>query len=156
MTKAEVSKATLELAEVAALVARFDGPAAVVEHSTLFGGYSGTSIRVVGADGGRVVLKVCHGYVAADVEAQASLAVHARASGFGGMCTALPVRAEFWVLADGVPVLLEDAAGETDLLPCPWPTTPRLGVFGDEGGIACIECGFWRGGARAAADCRGA
>lgn len=67
------------------------------------------------------------------------------------------VRAELCALTGGVPVLLEDPAGETDLLPWPWPTTPSVGVVGDEGGMLCgMLCGLESGGARAAADCRGA
>ena len=91
MAKEPISKISLSRDEVSALVAQFGFPLPLAETAVLFGGYSGTSIKVVSETGERAVLKVCHGYSAEDAEAQAAIAVHARAHGFAHACTALPV-----------------------------------------------------------------
>ena len=67
--KEEVSKETPTRADVEALLAHWDFPFPLREFKLLFGGYSGTSVKVVGGNGVRHVLKICHGYEQADVEA---------------------------------------------------------------------------------------
>ena len=78
--------------EVESLLAHYDFPFPLQDFKTLFGGYSGTSIRVEGAGNQAFVLKICHGYERADVEAQARCAVYARQKGFAGACTFLALR----------------------------------------------------------------
>lgn len=90
--KEEVSKETPERADVEALLAHWDFPFPLGEFKVLFGGYSGTSIKVVGGNGVRHVLKICHGYERADVEAQARVAVYARGCGCDEICTFYPVK----------------------------------------------------------------
>ena len=75
-----------------AILTHWDFPTPLAEFGLLFGGYSGTSIRVVGGDGQRFVLKICHGYTRADVEEQARCAAYLRAHGCSGACTAIPLR----------------------------------------------------------------
>jgi Ser/Thr protein kinase RdoA (MazF antagonist) len=110
--KAEISKATLSEAEIAALVALFEGVTLPLrEHKVLFGGYSGTSISVTGADSKKAVLKLCHGYTVADAVAQAAVAAHAARAGFAGVCAPLPLRAPsatpcVFSQADGTPVMM--------------------------------------------------
>ena len=104
MAKAEVSKETVTREGVEALLKHWEFPFPLTDFSVLFGGYSGTSVKVVGADGEKFVLKICHGYSRDDVEAQARCAVYARAGGFGGACTACALRgkpATFSVERDG-------------------------------------------------------
>ena len=109
--KAEVSKETLSLEDVSALCALFDGVHLPLrEHKTLFGGYSGTSIRVTGADGARAVLKIVHGYTMADAANQAAVAAHAASAGFTGVCAPLPLAADatrcVYERGDGTPVMM--------------------------------------------------
>jgi hypothetical protein len=92
MAKAQIDKEQVEHGMVESMLRRFDFPLPLREFAVLYGGYSGTSIKVVAEDGTHAVLKVCHGYGADDVEATSKIAVHARSNGFGGMCTALPRR----------------------------------------------------------------
>jgi Ser/Thr protein kinase RdoA (MazF antagonist) len=92
--KEEVSKETPERADVEALLAHWDFPFPLGEFKVLFGGYSGTSIKVVGGNGVRHVLKICHGYERADVEAQARVAVYARGCGCDEICTFYPVKGD--------------------------------------------------------------
>ena len=90
MSKAEVSKETLSDEEIASLCSNFSGIALPLrEHGVLFGGYSGTSIRVTGADGVKAVLKVCNGYTVTDAVNQAAVARHAALAGFTGVCAPL-------------------------------------------------------------------
>lgn len=101
MSKEEVSKETLGDDDISALCAHFPSiKLPLVEHGVLFGGYSGTSIRVTGADGVKHVLKVCHGYSVADAMQQSAVATHAAMGGFLGVCA---------------PVALGDATSKT---PC--------------------------------------
>jgi hypothetical protein len=109
--KAEVSKETPDRAEIESLLANWDFPGPLTDFSILFGGYSGTSLKVVGADGSKFVLKINHGYDIDAVEAQARVAVYARAKGFSGACTAYALRgkpATFAVArpSDGTPCCL--------------------------------------------------
>jgi hypothetical protein len=109
--KAEVSKETPDRAEIESLLANWDFPGPLTDFSILFGGYSGTSLKVVGADGSKFVLKINHGYDIDVVEAQARVAVYARAKGFSGACTAYALRgkpATFAVArpSDGTPCCL--------------------------------------------------
>ena len=111
MAKAEVAKETLSFSEVSALVREFVGvELPLKEHGVLFGGYSGTSIRVTGADGSRAVLKLCHGYGKSDAAAQAAVAAHCAAAGFTGVCAPLPLKGKsggcVYERGDGTPVML--------------------------------------------------
>ena len=108
--KEEVSKETPTRADVEALLAHWDFPFPLREFKLLFGGYSGTSVKVVGGNGVRHVLKICHGYEQADVEAQARVAVYARGCGCDEICTFYPLKASTsafaFVRADGTPCCL--------------------------------------------------
>lgn len=111
MAKVDVAKETLSRAAVEGLLSHWNFPGPLEDFSILYGGYSGTSVRVVGARGAKFVLKVCHGYALADVEAQARVAVYARANGFTSACTAYALRGKPSTFAverstDGVPCCL--------------------------------------------------
>ena len=114
MSKEEVSKETLSDDQVAALCAQFPSvKLPLVEHGVLFGGYSGTSVRVTGADGVKHVLKVCHGYSVADAMQQSAVASHAAKAGFLGVCAPEPLGDEssktpcvYSRPGDGTPVTL--------------------------------------------------
>ena len=93
--KEEVCKETPSRADVEALLVHWDAfPFPLADFKVLFGGYSGTSLKVVGAGGARFVLKICHGYERADVEAQARVAVYARESGCSEICTFYPIKGD--------------------------------------------------------------
>jgi len=109
--KAEVSKETLSLEDVSNLCALFDGVRLPLrEHKTLFGGYSGTSIRVTDAAGARSVLKIVHGYTMTDAANQAAVATHAASAGFTGVCAPLRLAADatrfVFQRDDGTPVMM--------------------------------------------------
>ena len=114
MSKEEVSKETLSDDQVAALCAQFPSvKLPLVEHGVLFGGYSGTSVRVTGADGVKHVLKVCHGYSVADAMQQSAVASHAAKAGFLGVCAPEPLGDEssktpcvYSRPGDGTPVMM--------------------------------------------------
>lgn len=113
MSKAEIVKETLSIEEISELCSKFVGVGLPLrEHGVLFGGYSGTSIRVTGADGKRAVLKVCNGYSVADAMQQAAVARTAADAGFTGVCAPLPLAdatsASPCVFArpDGTPVMM--------------------------------------------------
>lgn len=107
--KAEVAKETLSVAEVEALCTYFPVALPIREHRPLFGGYSGTSIAVVGADGTKAVLKICNDYTVADATSQAAVAAHAAAAGFMGVCAPM-LRKDgsgcVFPRADGTPVMM--------------------------------------------------
>ena len=92
MAKADLVREEVTRADCEALLSHYAFPFPLVEHKVLFGGYSGLSIRVVGTGGAAFVLKICYGYERADVEAQARVAVYARAHGFTDACTFHPLR----------------------------------------------------------------
>ena len=111
--KAEIAKETLSAEQVATLSKAFVGiKQPLQEHGVLFGGYSGTSIRVTGADGKKALLKVCHGYSVKDAAQQAAVASHVASHGFRGICSPLPLvdkQSTPYVLSrpgDGTPVMM--------------------------------------------------
>ena len=107
--KAEVAKETLTRAEVEALCCHFPVSLPIREHRPLFGGYSGTSIAVVAADGAKSVLKICNDYTVADATNQAAVAAHAAATGFTGVCAPMPRKDGsgcVFARADGTPVMM--------------------------------------------------
>ncbi len=111
--KEDVVKETLDPAEISSLASQFAGIALPLrEHGVLFGGYSGTSIRVTAADGTKAVLKVCNGYTLKDATEQAAVAGYAFTDGFTGLCAPLPLIDQdsptpFVVArADGTPVMM--------------------------------------------------
>ena len=113
MSKAEISKETLTTEQISELCAKFSGVSLPLrEHSVLFGGYSGTSIRVTFADGKRAVLKIVNGYSVVDASDQAAVAAHAASAGFTGVCAPLPVSHPgaagpfIFERADGTPVMM--------------------------------------------------
>jgi len=91
MAKAEVAAFTHDPAEISALCAHWGLALPLRSHKRLFGGYSGSNYRVEAADGALAVLKLCHGYEAADVEDQARIMAHVRSGGFEGACVAMPL-----------------------------------------------------------------
>lgn len=97
--KEEISHENVTRADVEALLQNFPFPFPLAEFKVLFGGYSGTSIKVVGAKGEAFVLKICHGYEKADVEAQARVAVYARTHGFSEACTAIALKGQTGVFS---------------------------------------------------------
>lgn len=114
----------------------FVPPCVLGMHRRLFGGYSGSNYKVVGADGFTAVLKICNSYAAEEVEAQVScptdsrlattpvclhkcvlstirqarISSHVRSQGFGKACTALARRGDAdkftSTAADGTPCCL--------------------------------------------------
>ena len=92
MAKEEIARESLSTSEVKELCSKFaGGTRPLADHRVLFGGYSGTSIKVTFSDGANAVLKVCHGYSVADAVQQAAVAAHAAAAGFTGVCAPLPL-----------------------------------------------------------------
>lgn len=114
VAKAEIAKETLSAEQVATLCKAFVGiKLPLQEHGVLFGGYSGTSIRVTGADGKKALLKVCHGYSVKDAAQQAAVASHVASHGFRGICSPMPLvdkqSTTPYVLSrpgDGTPVMM--------------------------------------------------
>jgi hypothetical protein len=89
--KADVAAFTHDVEEISGLCEQWGLPLPLHSHKRLFGGYSGSNYRVEAADGSVAVLKICHGYSSAEVEAQARIMAHLRAGGFDGACSALPL-----------------------------------------------------------------
>lgn len=89
--KAEVAAFTHDMEEISGLCEQWGLKLPLRSHKRLFGGYSGSNYRVEAADGSVAVLKICHGYDRAEVEAQARIMAHLRAGGFDGACLALPL-----------------------------------------------------------------